>query len=1141
MKLFQRITSAILGALLCCSIAFPALANRASLSPACTLGTEPSDMLSGGGRRVQVENLQYYIDDADGAVYELSNPSKPILEGPVAGLNYNNGVLYYARLRADSFALCAFELEAATERVLLDNFAGSVGQLYLVNGESLEFSSGNTVWNYSLADGALTQILTAPELWSFVPTGCGLIYASGTLFDYTLYANENLLARHVQDYTLRFDLEGGLLVYNCAGEDYQMNLSDIFSGTVEMQEFSGCFVDPTEERWEAEPWYWYVPSPGTGITRSTAGEISWSEAASRGTVSLFADDGQYRMQATEGTMNIVRRARQMLNIQWTPVDGIPGWGYTDLSYDTLIFYDAGVTYRGLPYGQGMSYVPWNTSYYGFLSAVRDINSKMYTDRCEYARGSQYFGTDCSGFTSWAWGTTVNGDTTPQRKTCGSLMDWDNTIMIGQNYSLIQVGDALVSSAHAVLVTDVTYNSDGSISSIEISQANPTTSSNGCCYSTRYTGTAALQRLNTNYFIKGSYSIYRNKIRDSVTYTHDCNVPVEGDVCDKCGVGLENVIETDSYVSVGIDVSCYQSAVKPIDWKSVATQVDYAIVRVGYTGNTTGNIYLDDTAVEHIQGCIDYDIPFGIYYYAGATTPEKAGQEADFVLSFLQENGFAPTLPVFYDVEEPNNILKLSDAKLAEVCSAFCDRVESAGFRAGVYASASVWDDNMTSDVYDSMVHWVAHWGTDTVNAKPGANVWQYSCEGSVLGITGDVDLDYWIGPLGDTEHPSKVSLTEPSGCVEGKLISSCVQCKQVMDQPVRGEGHTPGKVETKTVVEPTCTVSGTSEKTTYCSVCGAVACQILVPEAPLGHSWELDEVRAVGPTPHDSTGFYTCSRCNDTAELPLCASAIFDDMPKRSNWAHEAIDWAYFNGLFSGVSKHSFGVNMTMDRAMLVTVLYSIAGRPEVSGELPFKDVKKRAYYYNAVLWANQVGVANGTSAESFSPNDPVTREQVAVMLLGYLRSLDQDPQIDQTILGDYPDATHVSKFARIGMAWAVEEGLLSGAPVDGVNYLLPRNSATRAQVAVMFMQFTKQLQAQGLWTPPIQWTQTPAEPGDETPSAEAETPSTEVETPSMEAETPSAGDEAPSAENEAPNPEVEAPSAENEPSSPENEIRASE
>ena len=167
----------------------------------------------------------------------------------------------------------------------------------------------------------------------------------------------------------------------------------------------------------------------------------------------------------------------------------------------------------------------------------------------------------------------------------------------------------------------------------VSQANPTTAYNGCCYSTRYSGTAALQTLNNNYFVNGSYSVYRNTVRDTVTYKHSCAVPLEGDVCSICGCGTAPV-EPDPTVFVGIDISEWNTIT---DWSAVAEQVDFVILRVGRTGNSAGGIFKDSSFEENVLGCVENGIPYGLFYYAGATTAEKAREEADAVLGWLNES------------------------------------------------------------------------------------------------------------------------------------------------------------------------------------------------------------------------------------------------------------------------------------------------------------------------------------------------------------------------------------------------------------------------------------------------------------------------------------------------------------------------
>lgn len=225
---------------------------------------------------------------------------------------------------------------------------------------------------------------------------------------------------------------------------------------------------------------------------------------------------------SEGVLNIVRRAKQMTQIQWTPQKNIKGWGGG-------VTYTAGKTYTGLPYGQPVyaSYVPWSTGLDGFLEAVNDPASKMYTMTSTYNKEAPYYSVDCSAFVSWAWGLS-------SRQTTSTLSSFATKIS-ASSYESAQVGDCLcLAGTHAVLITDITYDSSGKINSIEISEATTNAATYYCCQVTRYGvgGAYSLSDLTSKYFGNG-YILYRSKTRDSVTYTHSCAVPLEGDVCTSC--------------------------------------------------------------------------------------------------------------------------------------------------------------------------------------------------------------------------------------------------------------------------------------------------------------------------------------------------------------------------------------------------------------------------------------------------------------------------------------------------------------------------------------------------------------------------------------------------------------------------------
>ena len=193
-------------------------------------------------------------------------------------------------------------------------------------------------------------------------------------------------------------------------------------------------------------------------------------------------------------------------------------------------------------------------------------------------------------------------------------------------------------------------------------------------------------------------------------------------------------------------------------------------------------------------------------------------------------------------------------------------------------------------------------------------------------------------------------------------------------------------------------------------------------------------------------------RTNLTKADPM---AQFTDVDENS-WSYPGIRYCVENGLMSGVGNGLFAPQMTTTRAQMVQILYNLAGDPEVSGTTPFTDLTDD-WYQDAVLWGYQTGVVAGTSATTFSPNDPVTREQAAVLLMGYAEKIAQvDLSSAQADLSRFPDGDQVSDWARTQMSAAVALGLISGVPINGRDYLCPQDSATREQVATILMAFCR-------------------------------------------------------------------------------------
>ena len=191
----------------------------------------------------------------------------------------------------------------------------------------------------------------------------------------------------------------------------------------------------------------------------------------------------------------------------------------------------------------------------------------------------------------------------------------------------------------------------------------------------------------------------------------------------------------------------------------------------------------------------------------------------------------------------------------------------------------------------------------------------------------------------------------------------------------------------------------------------------------------------------------------EAAYAALTAKLPFEDV-REGDWFYQDVLYAYQNHLFYGVSDTRFGPNESMTRAMLVAVLYRMAGSPAVTGTPAFTDVAPNAYYASAVIWANANDVATGYGNGVFGVNDHITREQMASMLQRYARLQGVDVST-RANLASFTDEAAVSAWARDAMSWAVAQGLIYGRTATT---LVPAGTATRAEVAAILARFSKKI-----------------------------------------------------------------------------------
>lgn len=195
-------------------------------------------------------------------------------------------------------------------------------------------------------------------------------------------------------------------------------------------------------------------------------------------------------------------------------------------------------------------------------------------------------------------------------------------------------------------------------------------------------------------------------------------------------------------------------------------------------------------------------------------------------------------------------------------------------------------------------------------------------------------------------------------------------------------------------------------------------------------------------------GTVTAARYGQTANRIHTIS--YNDVT-AGDWFTPDVIYVTLTGLMNGTGD-GFSPNNNINRAQLVTVLYRMAGQPEVTGENPFTDVPDGQWYTDAVLWAAENNITDGTSETTFSPNNPLTREQMATFLYRFANFEAGEPIEVTGDLSGYTDADLVADYAVDAMTWAVGEGVISGI---GNNTLAPDNTASRAQMATVLTRYT--------------------------------------------------------------------------------------
>ena len=316
---------------------------------------------------------------------------------------------------------------------------------------------------------------------------------------------------------------------------------------------------------------------------------------------------------------------------------------------------------------------------------------------------------------------------------------------------------------------------------------------------------------------------------------------------------------------------------------------------------------------------------------------------------------------------------------------------------------------------------------------------------------GESYVDTYVDALGHSWDSGTVT-KEPTETETGIRTFTCTRCGETKTEIIPKLTH---EHSYKAVVTaPTCTERG---YTTHTCSCGDSYVDTYT--AALGHDWDSGTVTKQPTATETGVRTYTCTRCSatKTETIPATGSVdvtqMFTDVEK--NWAYPGIQYCVTHGIMGGMGDGTFAPTGTTTRAQIVQILYNLEGTPAVSGTTPFTDLTAN-WYKPAILWAYQNNVVAGTSPTTFDPDQPVTREQIAVILTQYMfHVLKMERTWTPADLSTFPDGAQVSSWAKEAMQDAVALGLINGTKTpDGLVYLDPQGSAARQQVATILMNF---------------------------------------------------------------------------------------
>ena len=399
-------------------------------------------------------------------------------------------------------------------------------------------------------------------------------------------------------------------------------------------------------------------------------------------------------------------------------------------------------------------------------------------------------------------------------------------------------------------------------------------------------------------------------------------------------------ELPENVKRGIDVSYWEGK---IDWDTVVSQIDFAILRCGYGKNVEEQD--DGSWHRNAVACERLGIPYGVYHYSYATSEELAKSEAEHVLRLLE--GHSPTLPIYLDLEDMGTTAKLTNEQILRQAEIFCQTIADAGYTPGIYSSYSWWTTRLTAPEYDNWERWISAWSDSAPEYDRPYRLWQYSSTGTVEGIDGGVDMNYWYGELPKPELKDEI---QKIPCEGGKTCPSAA----FADAPAFDNWAHPGV--------DYCVEKGLMQGTDE---------QSFLPDQVMTRAQLVTILYRAAGSPE------------------ISFAGAFADVPEGS-WFAAAVEWAAAQGIVKGVGNGRFLPQGELTREQLATILYRSSGSPEVTGTLDaFSDREEvGSYARNAMIWATENALIYGvptTDEICLCPLQTATRAQTASIMMRHL------------------------------------------------------------------------------------------------------------------------------------------------------------